>query len=143
MKQVNRPVRVAAVMPQRCSDVVVAGQAEDANDGVADRGHHLRTVTGPDGGAVLVERDIPKLRVRRPDSYIRTARLATGLRTPADRGHSRTKSSARCGLCAGNIGVSSGDYPFSPLFEPLRVRRGRRFKLPFELSVRVSSEDSR
>ncbi|MDJ0470948.1 MULTISPECIES: hypothetical protein [Nocardiaceae] len=51
MKQANRPVRVAAVMPQRRSDVVVAGQAEDANDGVADRGHHLRTVAGPDGGA--------------------------------------------------------------------------------------------
>ena len=39
MKQVDRAVRVAAVMPQRRGDVVVAGQAED---GVAQGGHHPR-----------------------------------------------------------------------------------------------------
>ena len=49
---------VAAVMPQGSGDVVVAGEAENADDGVADRGHDLRSGTDADRRAVLVEDDV-------------------------------------------------------------------------------------
>jgi hypothetical protein len=57
--EIQRLITMRIVIPGSLRQILVPVQAEEADREIAEGGHGLRTVPGPDLGSVFVERHIP------------------------------------------------------------------------------------
>ena len=57
--EIQRLITMRIIIPGGLRQILVPVQAEEADREIAEGGHGLRTVTGPDLGSVFVERHIP------------------------------------------------------------------------------------